>query len=169
MGELHYTSAIDIRTAVPQDASGIARTFLESAEYHAQLDPERYLIPEFETIASRYREGRQHPSDPGAKVTTLVADLRGEIVGFVDARLEQSPDAMHREMNYCVIAEIAVLSGHRSHGIGGRLLRAAEDWGRQIGAEFALLEYHTENTRAGLFYQERMGYRPASIAAVKRL
>ena len=76
---------------------------------------------------------------------------------------------MHREMIYCIIAEIAVNRGRRSQGIGGRLLRAAEDWGRQLGAEFALLEYHTANTRASLFYQERMGYRPASITAIKRL
>jgi ribosomal protein S18 acetylase RimI-like enzyme len=72
-------------------------------------------------------------------------------------------------MIYCVIAEIAVSRKHRSQGIGGRLLQAAEDWGRQLGAEFALLEYHSANTRASLFYQERMGYHPASITAIKRL
>jgi ribosomal protein S18 acetylase RimI-like enzyme len=76
---------------------------------------------------------------------------------------------MHRKIIYCVIAEIAVSREHRSQGIGGRLLQAAEDWGRQLGAEFALLEYHSANTRASLFYQERMGYRPASITAIKRL
>jgi GNAT superfamily N-acetyltransferase len=162
-------AAIEIRPAVPKDADGIARTFLESAEYHAELDPERYSIPAFETISSRYREGRQHPSDAGGKVTTLVAELNGEILGFIDARLEQSPDAMHREMIYCLIAEIAVSRGHRRQGIGGRLLRAAEEWGRLLGAEFALLEYHAANARASLFYQERMGYRPASMQAIKRL
>ena len=169
MGELHYLAAVEIRPAVPEDADGIAHIFLESAEYHAELDPERYSIPEVETISSRYREGRQHPSDASGEVTTLVAQLSGEIVGFIDARLEPSPDAMHREMIYCLIAEVAVSRGHRSQGIGGCLLRAAEDWGRRLGAEFALLEYHTANTRASLFYQERMGYRPASITAIKRL
>ena len=54
-------------------------------------------------------------------------------------------------------------------GIGGRLLRAAEDWGHRLGAEFALLEYHAANTRASLFYQESMGYRLASITVIKRL
>lgn len=169
MGELHYLAAIEIRPAVLRDADGIARTFIESAEYHAELDPERYSVPAVETISARYREGRQHPSDAGREVLTLVAELSGEIVGFIDARLEQSPDAMHREMIYCVIAEIVVRRGHRSQGIGGRLLRVAEDWGRRLGAEFALLEYHSANTRASFFYQERMGYRPASITAIKRL
>ncbi|HLK70027.1 MAG TPA: GNAT family N-acetyltransferase [Bryobacteraceae bacterium] len=76
---------------------------------------------------------------------------------------------MHREMIYCHIAEIAVRSGHRNHGIGGRLLRAAEDWGRGLGAEIASLEYHAANARANSFYQERMDYHPASITVIKRL
>ena len=169
MPESRCSMTIEIRPAVPEDADGIARTFLESAEYHAELDPERYSIPAVEKISARYREGRQHPSHADREVTTLVAELSGEIVGFIDARLEQSEDAMHREMIYCHIAEIAVHSGHRNQDIGGRLLRAAEDWGRRLGAEFASLEYHASNTRASLFYQERMGYGVASITAIKRL
>lgn len=121
-----------------------------------------------ETILARYREGRQHPSHGDMEVITLVAECNGEIVGFIDASLEQSPDAMHK-MIYCRVAEIAVRSGHRNQGIGGRLLRTAEDWGRWLGAEFASLEYHAANKSAGLFYQEHMGYSRASITAIKRL
>jgi ribosomal protein S18 acetylase RimI-like enzyme len=87
----------------------------------------------------------------------------------VDAGLDQSPDLMHREIIYCHVAEIAVSGSHQSQGIGGRLLHAAEEWGRTMGAAFASLEYHAENERAGSFYQERMGYRPAAITVIKRL
>jgi len=76
---------------------------------------------------------------------------------------------MHRTIIYCHIAEFAVRREHRNQGIGGRLLRTAEEWGRQMGAEFASLEYLASNVRASLFYQGRMGYRPASITAIKRL
>ena len=169
MSDARYPAAIEIRPAVPEDADGIARTFLESAEYHAELDPERYSTPAVETISARYRVGLQHRSHAGSEATTLVAELSGEIVGFIEARLEQSPDEMHRPMIYCHIAEIAVRCGHRNKGIGGRLLRAAEDWGHRLGAEFASLEYHAANTRARSFYQERMGYRPGAITAIKRL
>ena len=162
-------SLLKIRPAVPEDADGIARTFLESAEYHAELDPERYATPPVETILARYRGGRQHLSHAGREAITLVAEVCGEIVGFIEARLEQSPDAMHRNMVYCHIAEIGVRRGHRNQGIGGHLLRAAEDWGHRLGARFASLEYHAANTRASSFYQERMGYRVASITAIKRL
>jgi GNAT superfamily N-acetyltransferase len=161
--------AITIRPAVSGDADGIARIFLQSAEYHASLDPERYSAPAFKTISARYREGRQHPPHAAEDGITLVAELSGEIAGFIDARLEESPDPMHREMTYCHIAEFAVRHRHQNQGIGGGLLRAAEEWGRRRGAEFASLEYHSANIRASSFYQRRMGYRLASLTAIKRL
>jgi len=157
-----------IRHAVKEDADGITRTFLESAEHHASLDPELYFVPEVEAIAARYKEGRQHPAEKRAESTTLVAELSDDIIGFIDARLYQPTDAMHRQMIYCLISEIAVKGEHQNQGIGRQLLRAAEDWGRRQGAEFAALEYHAANARAAAFYQ-RMHYRLASITAIRRL
>jgi ribosomal protein S18 acetylase RimI-like enzyme len=162
------SSPIPVRSAVSGDAVAIARIFLESAEYHARLDPQRYSAPALGTISARYREG-QHPPQPDAQTITLVAEQRGEIVGFIDARLERSPDPMHRELIYCQIVEIAVSKGTQRQGIGSRLLRAAEEWGRGQGAEFALLEYHAANSHAREFYQRRMGYEVASITAIKHL
>jgi ribosomal protein S18 acetylase RimI-like enzyme len=169
MEDTTHTAAANIRPAVPEDADEIARAYLESAEHHAQLDRERYWVPSGEAISVRYRNGWQHPSEADGKTITLVADLDGEIVGFVDARIQRSPDAMHRDLTYCHVAEIAVSNRHQSQGIGARLLRAAEDWGRAQGADFASLEYLAANTRAGVFYQQRMGYHTASITAIKRL
>jgi len=168
MAEEAFSAAITIRAAVSEDADGITHIYLESANYHAQLEPERYGTPSAEAISARYREGRQHPPEAEGNAITLVAELAGEIVGFVDARLTESPDPMHRELVYCYIVEIAVSSRCQGHGVGGRLLRAAEDWGREQGAEFASLEYLAANTRAGAFY-ERQDYRAGSIVAIKRL
>lgn len=158
-----------IRPAVPDDADGIAGVYLQSAEQHAALDPERYRAPEFATISARYRHGWQHPQPPVGEVVTLVADRNGEILGFVDVRMERPLDAMHHDVLYCLVAEIAVDSRHRRSGIGAKLLRAAEDWGRERGAVFSYLEYAVANTLAAAFYTERMGYRAASITMVKRL
>ena len=169
MAEASSSLTITIRPAVSEDADGIARTYLESAEYHAGLDPKRYLVPAFEAISARYREGRQHSPEAGEEGITLVAELSGDIVGFVDARLERSPDAMHREMIYCHVVEIAVSSRHQNQGIGARMLEEAEEWGRRHGATFASLDYHAANTRAGVFYQQRMGYRVAAMIAIKPL
>ena len=154
-----------IRPARPEDAAGIMRVYMESARHHAALDPERYSVPDPGEILARYRDGRQHPHDPGI---TLVAETAGETAGFVDVRLERPIDPMHRRIVYCYVAEIAVREELRSSGIGAALMRAAEDWGRANGAEFASLDYVAANTRAAGFY-ERLGYRRASMIAVKRL
>ncbi len=165
---------LTIRTAIPEDADGITRTYMESAEFHAGLDPERYAVPSPDAIVARYREGGQHPehSEPkqaDGEAVTLVAELEGDIVGFVDARLGQSPDPMHRRFTYCYVLEIAVRQRHQRHGIGEHLLRAAEDWGQRRGAEYVMLEYLAGNTRAAEFYRRRLGYRVAACMAVKRL
>lgn len=160
---------ITIRSAVPEDAEGIARIYIESAEYHASLDPGRYSVPSIDAVVARYREHRQHPSQVAGQSITLVANSGDEIVGFIDARLEQSSDAMHRDIIYCSFSEIAVSSRHRNQGIGEQLLQAAEDWACRHGATFGSLEYLAANTRAGAFYQQRMGYRIAHITAIKRL
>lgn len=159
-------AAITIRPATAEDAGGITRVYLESADYHAGLDPERYWIPDADAIRARYRQGRRHP--PHTEAITLIAELVGEIVGFVDVRLQRSPDPMHREMLYCHIVEIAVSSRVRGQGIGAQLLRAAEDWGREHGADLASLEYLVNNKRAAALY-ERLGYRAAAVTATKRL
>lgn len=160
---------MEVRTALPEDAEGIARVFLDSADHHARLDPERYFTPEYDFVVERYRLGLQHPKRPSGETVTLVAVVENEIVGFLDARLERPFDAMHRQTTYCYIAEVAVIATHRSVGIGERLVRAAEEWGRKGGAEFSYLDYNAANTRAGEFYSKRLGYRVASITAIKRL
>ena len=160
---------VTIRPGGSEDAEGITAIYLESAEHHAHLDPQRYAVPDRETIVARYQEGRQHQADAREVAITLVSELDGRIVGFVDARLERSPDPMHRDMIFCQIVEIAVSTRHQNQGIGGRLLQAAEEWGLQHGARFALLEYHAANARAGEFYQRRMGYHVAALTMIKPL
>lgn len=167
MNRIH-DGGFKIRPANPNDAGGIARTFLESADHHAHLDPERYEAPAAESVSEHYGRGPYAP-EWAANCITLVAESNTEIVGFIDLRLEQPPDLMHRRIIYCHVAEIAVRSEFRGQGIGRELLKAGEDWGRARGAQFASLEFETNNTRAGHFYQHHMGYSVASLTAIKRL
>jgi ribosomal protein S18 acetylase RimI-like enzyme len=158
---------VTVRTATAQDAEAITRIYIQSADHHANIDAERYCIPPEEFILERYRTGGQHVA--GSEASTLVAEAGGQLLGFADIRLNQSTDPMHKDLIYCHIVEIAVREDIRSQGIGERLMRAAEDWGRDRGAELMSLEYNGANKRAAQFYNERMGYRAASIMAIKRL
>lgn len=160
-------SSVHVRKAVAADAEGIARVYMQSAEHHAAIDPDRYYLPDPDWIAERYRTGGQHPN-PEAESVTFAAEAGGIIVGFVDARMERLFDPMHRPLTYCYVAEIAVDSGHRGQRIGGALMAAAEDWGRQRGADLVSLEYNARNPRAAAFYA-RLGYQPGSVVAIKRV
>jgi ribosomal protein S18 acetylase RimI-like enzyme len=155
------SSELTIRPYVSDDLAGLTRVYLESAEHHAALDPQIYRVPSVDEIRARY-EGRI-----AALQVTLVAVREGKIVGFVDAQMLRSSDAMLRSTYYCHIAELAVGRECRSQGIGASLLQAAEVWGREHGAEVVSLDFHTANLRAADFYQQRMGYRVTSRTAVK--
>jgi ribosomal protein S18 acetylase RimI-like enzyme len=160
---------LQIRPATVEDADAIARVFLESADYHARLESDRYWIPPIEPVLERYRERARRNATTQTDTVTLLAVLDGKVVGFIDAELDRSPDLMHRDLIYCQIVEIAVAVGKQGQGIGTRLLMAAEDWGRERGAHLAALEFLSGNTRASAFYQQRMGYRVVALRAIKPL
>lgn len=165
--EIMDSGEVEIRRIAPGDLNAVAVVYLESAKHHYSIDPERYVLPEWAEILARIEE-RLRASEAGESVT-LIAVLAGEVVGFIDAVLDRSEDLMHQDILYCRAMELAVAPGYRSRGIGKLLLLAAEDWGREQGAEFALLEHLAGNTRAGAFYEQRMGYRQGSITMVKPL
>jgi len=154
-----------IRAATSEDAAAITFVYLESAEHHAAIDPERNYVPERAAIEERYRSGKQHPSEPAV---TLVAEADGSVVGFIDARIGETFDPMYRPARYCFVADIAVARAHRSKRIGEQLIEAIEKWAASQGATAMLLEYHVGNTRVADFYK-RQGYRPASVVAYKSI
>src|ERR1700729_2615157 len=131
-------ASVSVRRATPEDAEAILFIFMQSAELHARLDPERNHVPGRDEILERYRMGGQHPEDSIAAVT-LVAEEAGQVVGFLDARLTKPFDPMYRPTTYCFIADIAVAADQRSQGVGRALMRAAEQWAAEHGAEFVLL------------------------------
>src|SRR6185369_7667716 len=78
---------LTIRAATADDAAGIARVYMESAEYHARLEPDRYWLPSLDAITAQYRE-RGRLSQTNGDAITLVAELDAQVVGFVDAKLD---------------------------------------------------------------------------------
>jgi ribosomal protein S18 acetylase RimI-like enzyme len=166
--QLVLTNAdMQIRLATSADAEAITSLYMQSAEHHASLDPKVCRVPDRATVLRRYQTGGQHPI-PGSHCITLVAEAAGEIVGFMDARVESQFDPMLPPTPYCYVAEIGVHTAHRGQGFGEQLMRAIEEWGRSRGAGYVVLEYNNRNTRAAAFY-DRIGYEPVSTSAIKWL
>lgn len=162
MPETGYT----IRQAVPADAAAITRIYMESARHHKALNPQRRRLPDRDKIEDRYRKERQHP--PGAKTAvTLVAEEDETLVGFIDARLETSSDAMHDPAPFCYVADIAVRATHHKRGIGRLLMDAAEAWAREQDVGKIVLEYEASNDAADFY--DRLGYEADAVVAVKTL
>ncbi len=152
-----------------RDVDAVASAVVDASAYHVALEPERYELLEHATVAERYRSGRQHPADVrDAERATLVAEVDEVVVGVVDVRVVR-PEGSHRPDLYGYVAELSVAERARGRGAGAALLRAAEDWARQRGCRYTVLDYNAHNDAAARFYRERMGYRPAGVIVIREL
>jgi GNAT superfamily N-acetyltransferase len=81
--------------------------------------------------------------------TLLIAERRGELLGFCSAYLELN------SVRYglrCWVEDLAVSPAHRSEGAGKALMDAAKDWARERGATHLELDSGLARTEAHRFY-----------------
>jgi GNAT superfamily N-acetyltransferase len=161
---------IDVRPFdAATDADAVAQAIVDSSIWHAGLEPERYRVLHGATVADDYRNGRQHRA--GGKPdeqATLVAELDGRVVGVADLRVVY-PAGAHQLLRYGEIAELAVAAHARSKGVGTALVAAAEEWARERGCVYTVLDYDARNLDAGRFYRDRLGYSSAGEIVLKKL
>jgi GNAT superfamily N-acetyltransferase len=86
----------------------------------------------------------------GDRSTVLVAERRGDLLGFCTAYLEL--DSVRFGLR-CWVEDLAVSPQHRSAGIGKRLLDAAKDWARERGATHLELDSGIAREDAHRFYE----------------
>jgi GNAT superfamily N-acetyltransferase len=100
-------------------------------------DPDRAREAIAETIAS-------------AESTMLVAEHRGDLLGFCNAYIELNSVRYGRR---CWVEDLAVSPEHRSEGVGRALLDAAKDWARERGATHLELDSGEARKEAHRFYE----------------
>ena len=105
----------------------------------------------------------------------LVAEADGRVVGDVCARLERPVDDAPRQLlrdlgraRLCVDA-LGVAEAYQRRGVGARLMRAVEKWGRARGAVRSVLTTYGAGPLSVPFYERGMGYQRRSIVFEKRL
>ena len=137
---------IRVRDARPADAEGLARVHADVAQYYAERGP-------------HYFNGGD---------LKLVAEIDGEVVGALAARLVRSGDPSDSETRLR-IDYLATAAERRRSGVGTRLVQAAERWGRGGGATIAETTAFRGSALSIPFWEDRMGYEEQPMSLEKRL
>ncbi len=101
---------------------------------------------------------RERAFGPGAQCQVFVADSAGVLCGYAVALLIPFTYDLRPT---CLLKELYLQPGHRSQGLGQRLLSSVACWARAQDAGRMKWDVLAGNDRAQSFYQ-RLGGRPVS-------
>lgn len=163
---------VSIRRPRPGDGAGMARAWLDAGVYYASRYPDLFQIPETEGLAAMLESWALGVSSEDTCV--LVAEADGQVVGFIQAVVEQpitnaayqfvrEPGQIRATINVIVVA-----AAYRCRRIGTRLMQAAEEWARTRGAAVLLLDTFIESDLSIPFY-EHLAYRRRAVHFGKSL
>ena len=141
-----------MREAQPEDAEGVARVHVASWQVaYDHIFPTDALARLDETAERRTSGWRRELEARIPLAVTLVAELEGRIVGFVDVRPSRDDDA---EPDVTAeLTSIYVSPGAWGTGAGRLLMREALERLRTFGYEDATLWVLEDNPRARRFYE----------------
>lgn len=156
-------AAFEVRPARPEDEPRLIEIQHSSAIHHGTIDPDRWRMQTLEEGARSRRHW--HGVSPRSEGFVAVAD--GIVVGMIELWLKRPRDVEGARIpRIKVDLGLAVAPEWRGRGVGTALLRAAEDWAREQGAERMVLDLDVNNGGAQRLY-EREGYSVEAIAMDK--
>ena len=156
-------SDFEIRRARPEDEPAMLEIQHASGIHHATVDPDHWQEQSLEeSAAARRHWHRVLPRSEG-----LVAVADGRVVGMIELYLKRprAPEGAQIQRRRVDLG-IAVAPAWRGRGVGSALMRAAEAWAREQGAERMVLDLAANNTGAQRLY-ERLGYQVSGVAMDK--
>jgi GNAT superfamily N-acetyltransferase len=153
-----------VRPAELADFAAIRDLFDELDRFHAVAEPRLFRIPP----TPRLSRDTLAELIAGETCFFAVADLAGEIVGFVEASIRGADDSTDVNRPWCGVHNLMVKSGRRRIGIGKMLMQAAEAWAQTKGLTDVRLTVFEFNEGARQFYA-RLGYRTFSRQLQKAL
>lgn len=139
-----------IRPATPDDASGIARVHVESwRSTYAGIIPADFLAAL--NVQNRARGWRETITRPDALSSYFVAEVDGQIVGFITGGSNREDDPLYKAELFAIY----LLAGEQKRGLGRRLVKALA--ARLLEQDFkAMLVWVLADNPARGFY-ERLG------------
>ena len=158
---------ISVRDARPGDADALERLHADVARYYTEA------VPHYFRVAVLNVGRKQAATSPEGDTLRLVAEVDGEVVGALAARLlvpeGDAPAGREPGEKRLRIDYLATAADHRRSGIGTRLVQAAETWGRASGATVAETTTFQDSALSVPFWEDRMGYEELSKTLEKRL
>jgi len=153
---------VRVRPAVPADGPALAGLWRQLDELHAELQPGYFRRPQ----VTRPPETARILADPCQLLA--VAEV-GELAGLVHAQLyETPPQPLLVARRRVHIDALVVDPRFRRRGLGRQLLRAADTWARQRGAQELLLTLWAGNEAAEAFYRA-IGFAPVNVCLARPL
>lgn len=159
-----------VRSADPADIGTLCELYFEFHEFHVQAVPDRLLsLGPFATFDRSELSAAVQRILDDEDATILVAEDRGEYVGFAEVVLRQEePNPMRVAHRYGHLQSLMVCDGRRGQRIGTLLVEAAEQWARDRGATEMRLDTWEFPGGPHPFY-ERIGYRTLRRQLLRQL
>jgi GNAT superfamily N-acetyltransferase len=156
------------------DTAGRADLWRDAGRFFVSINPQTGQEPDPRGLVEWIEEVDQRLADDPAALV-LVAEVDGELVGAVTARLAEPVASAHRQVQSDFgrrrvhVDALSVATSHRRSGVGTALMTAVERWAVDQGAEVVTLESNVDNPLSMPFYEHRMGYRPHEVVFRKVL
>jgi len=157
---------VTIRRATRSDLSALGRMGAMLMRTHYAFDQKRFLEPgDNADEGYAWFLGEQLNDDVNAIV--LVAEVQGEVIGYVYAALE--PISWKELRDACgFIHDILVEERGRGHGVATMLMNAAMTWLKQQGAPRVVLGTAEQNEGAQRLFA-RLGFRRTMVEMTREL
>lgn len=159
------SSPVTVRPATPDDESAMGRLGAMLVTQHHDFDPKRFIAP-LSLLSERYGQFLVSQIER-PQMVVLVADRRGEVVGYAYAGMEGS-DYMALRGPAGVLYDLVVDPGHRRQGIGTMLMEAALAALKGLGAPRVLL-FTAERNRGAQAMFDRAGFRRTMVEMTREL
>lgn len=114
-----------IRLATTDDAKRIGELWLEMVNYHQQFDELMFRASEH---GAEFYETSILSRLPDPQTRVLVADVDGEVVGYVLGMLVNITPEMFAPIRSGFLADISVTEAYRRQGIGRELVERLVLW-----------------------------------------